>query len=85
MRAFLSGYSPSEAAVGYYEPVASSTGLTVTRIITNSPGYAPLVKLTATPIGNVNSYTVIKSVPYGLTPFNVSPAATWSVDNQTLK
>jgi hypothetical protein len=85
VRAFLSGYSPSDTAVGYYQPAASSTGLTVTRAITNSPGYAPWVKLTATPTGNVSAYTVVESVPYGLTPFNVSPAGSWSVDNQTLK
>jgi hypothetical protein len=59
--------------------------LTVTRSITNSPGYAPLAKLTATPVGNVSSYTVVESVPYGITPFNVVPAGVWNVAERTLK
>ncbi len=85
VRAFLSGYAASDATVGYYQPPASATGLTVTRSITNSPGYAPQAKLTATPIGSVSTYTVVESVPYGITPFNISPVATWSVDSRTLK
>ena len=85
VRAFLSGYDPSDSAVGYYQPAASATGLTVTRSITNSPGYAPLVKLTATPSGNVSAYTVVESVPYGITPFNISPTANWNVTDRTLK
>jgi hypothetical protein len=85
VRAFLAGDTPSDAAVGYYEPANSATGLTVTRAIANSPGYAPLVTLTATPIGNVSAYTVVETVPYGLTPFNVSPAGSWSAASQKLK
>jgi len=85
VRAFLSGDTPSDAAVGYYEPANSATGLTITRAIANSPGYAPLVTLTATPIGSVSAYTVVESLPYGLTPFNVSPAGSWSAASQKLK
>ncbi len=85
LRAFLSSWEPSDAAVGYYQPPASTTGLTVTRSITNSPGYAPLVRLSATPIGNVSAYTVVEAVPYGITPFAAAPAAVWSVANRTLK
>jgi hypothetical protein len=85
LRAFQSGWEPSDAAVGYYQPPASATGLTVSRSITNSPGYAPLAKLTATPIGSVSAYTVVETVPYGITPFNISPAANWNVDSRTLK
>ena len=85
LSAFLTGWIPSDAAVGYYEPAVSATGLTVTRTITNSPGYAPQIKLVATPIGNVSSYTVTESVPYGITPFNLSPAGAWSVVDRTLK
>jgi hypothetical protein len=85
VRAFLAGDLPSDAAVGYYEPASSVTGLTITRAITNNPGYAPLVALTATPIGNVSAYTVVETVPYGLTPFNVSPAGSWSAASQKLK
>jgi hypothetical protein len=85
MRAFQSGYTPSDTAVGYYEPAASATSLTVTRVITNSPGYAPLVTLTTTPVGNVSSYTVTESLPYGLTPFNISAAGVWNASALTLK
>jgi hypothetical protein len=85
VRAFQSGYTPSDTAVGYYEPAASATSLIVTRSITNSPGYAPSVALTATPVGNVSSYTVTESVPYGLTPFNVSAAGVWNATALTLK
>ena len=85
VRAFQTGWVPSDAAVGYYEPAASATGLTVTRAVTNSPGYAPLVKLVATPIGNVSAYTVTEAVPYGITPFNVAPQALWNVASRTLK
>ncbi|MEI6395295.1 MAG: chitobiase/beta-hexosaminidase C-terminal domain-containing protein, partial [Verrucomicrobiota bacterium] len=85
LRAFQSGWTASDAVVGYYQPAASATGLIVTRGITNSPGYAPWVKLTATPVGNVSSYTVTESVPYGITPFNVAPLGLWSVSDRTLK
>ena len=85
LRAFLSGWEPSDAAVGYYQPPASTTGLTVTRSITNSPGYAPLARITAAPSGNVSAYTVTESVPYGITPFNVVPAGVWSAVERTLK
>ena len=85
LRAFLSGWEASDSVVGYYQPPASATGLTVTRSITNSPGYAPLVKLTATPIGNVSAYTVTESVPYGITPFAATSAAVWNAANRTLK
>jgi hypothetical protein len=85
VRAFQSGWTASDTAVGYYEPAASSTGLLITRGITNSPGYAPSVKLTATPVGNVSSYTVTESLPYGLTPFNISAAGVWNASALTLK
>jgi hypothetical protein len=85
LRAFLPGWEPSDAAVGYYQPPASTTGLTITRSITNSPGYAPLATLTATPIGDVSAYTVVESVPYGITPFNLAAAGVWSATERTLK
>jgi Chitobiase/beta-hexosaminidase C-terminal domain/Immunoglobulin domain/Carbohydrate binding module (family 6)/Immunoglobulin I-set domain len=85
LRAFQAGWAESDAVVGYYEPAASATGLIVTRGVTNSPGYAPSVKLTATPVGNVSAYTVTESVPYGLTPFNIAPLGLWNVSDRTLK
>ncbi len=85
VRAFQAGYTASDTAVGYYEPAASLTSLTVTRVITNSPGYAPLVTLTAVPVGNVSSYTVTESLPYGLTPFNISAAGVWNASALTVK
>jgi len=85
VRAFLSGWEPSDAAVGYYEPAASTNILAISRSITNSPGYAPRIKLTATPAGSPSAYTVIESVPYGVTPFNISSEGLWSVTERTLK
>lgn len=85
VRAFLSGWTPSDAVVGYYQPPASSTGLTLTRSITNNPGYAPQVELTAIPVGNVSAYTVTETVPYGITPFNITPTGIWSAVGRTLK
>ena len=85
LRAFQAGWAASDAVVGYYEPAASATGLIVTRGVTNSPGYAPSVKLTATPVGNVSAYTVTESVPYGLPPFNIAPLGLWNVSDRTLK
>jgi hypothetical protein len=85
VRAFLAGWLPSDAAVGYYWPAASLTDLVVNRTVTNTPGYAPLVNLTATPVGEVSAYTVTESVPYGITPYNIAADGAWSVAERTLK
>ncbi len=85
VRAFLAGHTPSDAIVGYYQPVASTNTLTVTRSVANSPGYAPLVRLEAAPSGSVSAYTVVESVPYGITPFAVTPSAEWNASARTLK
>ena len=85
VRAFQAAWIPSDAVVGYYEPAASSTGLIVTRTITNNPGYAPLVRLAVQPVGGVSAYTITESVPYGLTPFNISDGGIWNAYAQTVK
>ncbi|HEY9175711.1 MAG TPA: chitobiase/beta-hexosaminidase C-terminal domain-containing protein, partial [Verrucomicrobiae bacterium] len=85
VRAFLAGWQPSDAVVGYYQPRASLTDLVINRVVTNSPSYAPRINLTATPSDNVSAYTVVEIVPYGITPFAVSPAATWNAADRTLK
>ena len=86
-RAFLSGWLPSAAAVGYYGALTNDAGTSVdvVRTIPVNTNAVPQITLTTTPHGTVSSYTVTENVPRGLTPSNVTQNAVWNPANQTLK
>lgn len=84
VRAFLAGWEASDAAVAYFQAPDTASGLTVTRHVTESPGYAPQVELKAVPSGPVAAYAVVENIPEGITPFHVTPPARWDPERRTL-
>jgi hypothetical protein len=75
--AFHNGYLPSVAAVGEYVPVATTNTVSAAPTVTGDGTYLPTVYFTATPQGAVNCYAVVESIPFGLTPSNLSGDGIW--------
>ncbi|MGA2855184.1 MAG: chitobiase/beta-hexosaminidase C-terminal domain-containing protein, partial [Verrucomicrobiota bacterium] len=75
--AFTNGWTPSVAAVGEYVPVLTTNTVAVTNSVAGNATYQPTVSLTATPHGAVNCYAVVETIPFGLTPYNLTGDGVW--------
>jgi hypothetical protein len=84
-RSFRAGYLPSVAALGEYVPVATTNSLQVVRSISGNGTFLPSVTITATPQGNIRSYSVTEVLPPGLTPSGLGAGAIWNPTNNSIR
>ena len=75
--AFHTGYLPSVAALGEYVPVITTNLVSLARSVAGNGSFLPTISLTAAPMGTVNCYAVVETVPFGLTASSVSGDGVW--------
>jgi hypothetical protein len=75
--AFHTGYLPSVAAVGEYDPPLITLTTTLGQSVSGDGSFLPTVALNAAPPAPVICYAVVEPIPAGLTPSGLSGDGIW--------
>jgi len=75
--AFHTGYPPSVAAVGEYDPALTTFATTLVESVSGNGSFLPTVTLNATPQAPVICYALVEPIPAGLTPSGLSSDGIW--------